>query len=76
MIIYTLSIKSKQGQMYVLFLENKNKQKKGGPVSRVLFQWVSPSASIIYLSNLPPDIRRAALNCRYTWSCRPRVHTP
>ena len=37
-------------------------------------------ASIIYLrlqslaasSNLPPDIGRATLNCRYTWSCNPR----
>ena len=27
--------------------------------------------SVIYLRNLPPGIRRAALNCRYIWSCRP-----
>ena len=41
-------------------------------------------ASIIYLrlwspiasSNLPPDIGRAALNCRYTRSCNPRDAQP
>ena len=41
-------------------------------------------ASIIYLlrrslavsSNLPPDIGRATLNCRYTWSCNPRGVLP
>ena len=41
-------------------------------------------ASIIYLrrqslvasSNLPPDIGRAALNCRYTRSCNPRDVLP
>ena len=41
-------------------------------------------ASIIYLrlwsptasSNLPPDIGRATLNCRYTWSCNPQGVRP
>ncbi len=41
-------------------------------------------ASIIYLqlrslaasSNLPLDIGRATLNCRYTWSCNPRGVRP
>lgn len=28
--------------------------------------------SIIYLSDLPPGIERAVLNCRYTWSCNPK----
>ena len=27
------------------------------------------------LRNLPPGIRRAALNCRYIWSCRPGGRT-
>ena len=39
-----------------------------------------PGVPIIYLgrrspgasSNLPPGIGRAALDCRYTWSCNPR----
>ena len=28
--------------------------------------------SLAASSNLPPDIGRATLNCRYTWSCNPR----
>ena len=31
--------------------------------------------SVIYLRNLPPGIRRAALSCRYIWSCRPVLRT-
>ena len=27
-------------------------------------------------SNLPPDIGRATLNCRYTWSCNPQGVLP
>ena len=46
-------------------------------ISRVLYSLAE--ASIIYLrlwsptasSNLPPDIGRATLNCRYTRSCNP-----
>ena len=52
-------------------------------ISRVLYS-ATGRASIIYLlrrslavsSNLPPDIGRAALNCRYTWSCNPRGVLP
>ena len=51
-------------------------------ISRVLYS--TSGASIIYLrlwsptasSNLPPDIGRATLNCRYTWSCNPRGAQP
>ena len=32
--------------------------------------------SLAVSSNLPPDIGRAALNCRYTWSCNPRGAQP
>ena len=32
--------------------------------------------SLVASSNLPPDIGRAALNCRYTWSCNPRDVLP
>ena len=32
--------------------------------------------SHIASSNLPPDIGRATLNCRYTWSCNPRDVLP
>ena len=31
---------------------------------------VSVFESVIYLRNLPPGIERAALICRYIWSCR------
>ena len=31
--------------------------------------------SVIYLRNLPPGIGRAALICRYIWSCRPGQRT-
>ena len=55
----------------------------GYAISRVLFS-ARGGASIIYLrrqslaasSNLPPDIGRATLNCRYTWSCNPRDVLP
>ena len=36
---------------------------------------VSVFKSAIYLRNLPPGIRRAALDCRYIWSCRLRDRT-
>ena len=32
--------------------------------------------SLAVSSNLPPDIGRATLNCRYTWSCNPRGVLP
>ena len=31
--------------------------------------------SVIYLRNLPPGKERAALSCRYIWSCRPVCDT-
>jgi hypothetical protein len=44
-------------------------------VSRVLYPgcptWGHFGSSIIYLVDLPPGIRRAALNSRYTWSFSP-----
>ena len=51
-------------------------------ISRVLYSLAG--ASIIYLrlrspaasSNLPPDIGRATLNCRYTRSCNPQCVLP
>ena len=51
-------------------------------ISRVLYSLAE--ASIIYLrlrspaasSNLPPDIGRATLNCRYTRSCNPQGVLP
>lgn len=53
------------------------------PISRVLYP-PQGRAPIIYLrrrspaasSNLPPDIGRATLDCRYTWSCNPRDVLP
>ena len=36
---------------------------------------VSVPGSVIYLRNLPPGSERAALDCRYIWSCRPRDRT-
>ena len=72
------------------FLNNKNGAvlvdsplKFAYAISRVLYSSFG-RASIIYLrrqslaasSNLPPDIGRATLNCRYTWSCNPRDVLP
>jgi len=52
---------------------NSNK-KNSRLISRVLYptMTISWQIFIIYLSNLPPGIERATLNCRYTWFCNPK----
>ena len=55
-----------------IVIKNKRRDCKPGSVP----SGRTRTASIIYLSSLPPGKGRAALDCRYIWPCRPQADTP